>query len=52
MGYPVFEGETMPPVDEKALAAINLRPERLKIIAEAEIDGLKEMEAACGIKEK
>jgi HD-like signal output (HDOD) protein len=49
VGYTIFSGEVLPPVDETALAAIPLPPERLKIIAEDGLDELFALECAFGI---
>ena len=48
MGYPVFAGETYPPVDAAALAALPLPPERLKLIAGDAIGKLQELEGFYG----
>jgi putative nucleotidyltransferase with HDIG domain len=49
VGYSTFENEMAPPLDEKALAAIQLPPERLKVIAETEVENQARIEELCGI---
>ena len=49
IGYSTFENEITPPLDEKALAAVQLPPERLKVIAETEVENQSRIEELCGI---
>jgi putative nucleotidyltransferase with HDIG domain len=49
IGYSTFENEIAPPLDEKALAAVQLPPERLKVIAETEAENQERIEELCGI---
>jgi putative nucleotidyltransferase with HDIG domain len=49
IGLSVFPEETVPPIDEKALEMVRLPPERLRIIAETEMENLKKIENECGL---
>jgi putative nucleotidyltransferase with HDIG domain len=49
IGYSTFEDEIAPLLDEKALAAIQLPPERLRVIAETEVENQSKIEELCGI---
>jgi putative nucleotidyltransferase with HDIG domain len=49
IGLPVFSDEPVPRIDQKALETVRLPPERLRIIAEAEMENQKKIEEDCGI---
>lgn len=49
VGLSVFPDETVPQIDEKALEMVRLPPERLRIIAETEMENLKKIEDDCEI---
>lgn len=49
MGLSVFPDERVPQIHEKALEIVRLPPERLRIIAETEMENLKKIEDDCEI---
>jgi putative nucleotidyltransferase with HDIG domain len=51
-GSPVFENEPPPVIDESALAEVQLPPERLRIIAENEVENQARMEELCEVFRK
>lgn len=49
IGHPVFEGEGLPLVDDRALASVGLPFERLRTIAETEAENQRNIEELCDI---
>ena len=49
IGYSTYDEEVVPQLDEKALDIVRLPPERLKIIAETEIENQRKIEDLCDI---
>jgi putative nucleotidyltransferase with HDIG domain len=50
LGFPVVKTEVAPPLDRAAFEAVPLPLERLKIIAESEIENMKRIEKMCGME--